>query len=71
VSTPNIKPQPEATPDFVPAPVIAHCLSVTGRYVLQLAEEGRIPCVRLGKKCVRFNPVAVAAALGIEWRNAQ
>jgi excisionase family DNA binding protein len=70
VTTPNIKPHPEATPDFVQAPFIARRLSVTPRYILQLAEQGRIPCIRLGKKCVRFNPAAVAAALGIQWSDA-
>lgn len=59
----------EQTPaEFVAAPVIARRLSVTGRYVLQMAEQKRIPCVRLGRKCVRFNPDAVAAALGFEWK---
>lgn len=36
---------------------------VTGRYILQLAADKKIPCLRLGRKCVRFDPVAVAAAL--------
>lgn len=54
-------------PDLVAAPAIARRMSVTGRYVLQLAEQGRIPCVRIGPKCVRFNPDAVAAALGFSW----
>lgn len=58
----------EQAPEFVAAPVIARRLSVTGRYVLQMAEQGRIPCVRLGRKCVRFSPEAVAKALGLEWK---
>lgn len=70
MKTPNQKTDSEVTPDFVAAPVIARRLSITGRYVLQLAEQGRIPCIRLGKKCVRFNPAAVAAALGIQWSDA-
>ena len=69
MKTPNLNAQIESTPDFVQAPSIARRLSVTPRYILQLAEQGRIPCVRLGKKCVRFNPAAVATALGIEWKD--
>lgn len=39
---------------------------VTGRYILQLASEGRIPCLRIGRrKCVRFSAKAVARALEI------
>lgn len=56
---------PEAA--LVPAAVIGRKISVTGRYILQLAEQNRIPCNRIGPKCVRFNPAAVAAALGFEW----
>jgi excisionase family DNA binding protein len=69
VQAPNQKPHTEPTPDFVQAPAIARRLSVTPRYILQLAEQGRIPCVRLGRKCVRFNPAAVATALGIDWED--
>lgn len=61
-------PVVEQTPEFVAAPVIARRLSVTSRYILQMAEQGRIPCLRLGYKCVRFNPAAVAAALGFDWK---
>ena len=55
----------EHAPEYVAAPTIAKRFSVTSRYVLQLAAAGRIPCIRLGFKCVRFNPQAVAVALGI------
>jgi excisionase family DNA binding protein len=68
----NRKPNPDQNghhPQFVRAPVIASRLSVTSRYVLQLADQGRIPCIRLGRKCVRFDPAAVAAALGINWND--
>lgn len=47
----------------VNADAIGEIYGITGRYVLQLAAEGKIPCLRLGKKCVRFNPEAVAKAL--------
>ena len=70
MKTPNQTTDIEVTPDFVAAPVIARRLSVTSRYILQLAEQGRIPCVRLGRKCVRFDATAVAAALGIQWKPA-
>lgn len=49
---------------LVSAETIAAHYSITGRYVLQLAAEGRIPCLRLGAKCVRFSPSEVARALG-------
>ena len=54
----------EHNADYVAAPIIARKLSVTSRYVLQLAEQGKIPCVRLGRKCVRFNLAEVSQALG-------
>jgi len=56
-----------AAPELVAAPAIARRLSVTGRYILQLAAADKIPCVRIGPKCVRFNPNHVAKALGFEW----
>ena len=55
----------EHTPEYVAAPVIAKKLSVTSRYILQLAAAGKIPCARLGQKCVRFNIAEVALALGV------
>ena len=58
-------PAIEHNADYVAAPIIARKLSVTSRYVLQLAEQGKIPCVRLGRKCVRFNLAEVSQALGV------
>lgn len=55
-------------PDFVDAGWIASRLSVCSRYVLQMADEERIPCLRLGAKCVRFSPDEVAEKLGIKWK---
>lgn len=52
---------------LVAAPVIARRISATSRYVLQLAAAGRIPVIRIGQKCVRFEPHAVAKALGFKW----
>ncbi len=53
-------------PPLVAAPVVAKRFSVTTRYILQLADAGRIPCHRLGRKCVRFDLRKVEAALGVE-----
>ena len=49
--------------EHVNAESIGATYGVSGRYVLKLASEGRIPCLRIGKKCVRFDPKAVALAL--------
>jgi len=37
---------------------------VTGRFILQLAAKKKLPCLRLRRKCVRFDPVAVAKSFG-------
>lgn len=42
---------------------IAETYKVSPRYILQLAAEGKIPCLRLGRKCVRFDSTKVAAAI--------
>ena len=55
-SLPTLKP-------LVDADAIGATLNVTGRYILKLAEEKKIPCLRLGRKCVRFDPLAVAEAM--------
>jgi excisionase family DNA binding protein len=63
---PHIRPVPNNTPNrpkFVTASEIARRYGVTSRYILQLATDGRIPCVRLGRKCVRFDAGAVATAI--------
>lgn len=51
------------SPVYVNSSTIAARYGVTSRYILQLAADGVIPCLRLGKQCVRFNPDAVAEAL--------
>ena len=61
----------EQAPALVAAPVIARRISATPRYILQLAAAGRIPCVRIGAKCVRFEPQAVASALGFAWEGGK
>jgi excisionase family DNA binding protein len=55
----------EHTPVYVRAHEIARPLSVTSRYILQLAAQGKIPSVRLGHKCVRFNLAEVSQTLGV------
>jgi hypothetical protein len=48
---------------FVSADHIAKRYSVTSRAVLLWAAQGVIPSIRIGNKTVRFNIVAVRAAL--------
>lgn len=62
-SIPHTPPDKEAPPRFVEARFIAKKYNITGRYVLMMAAEGRIPCLRIGKKCVRFCEAEVAKAL--------
>jgi excisionase family DNA binding protein len=49
---------------YTSAEYLADKYNVSARYILKLAAEGRIPSLRLGRKCVRFSPEAVAAAIG-------
>ncbi|MFM2221098.1 MAG: hypothetical protein RLZZ553_846 [Verrucomicrobiota bacterium] len=53
----------EPSEKFVSAEVIAKRYSVTSRAVLQWAAQGIIPSIRIGNKTVRFNTIAVRAAL--------
>ena len=55
----------KAAPVVVSAKVIAKAISCSTRYVHLLAEAGTIPSYRWGKACIRFDQVAVFAALGI------
>lgn len=48
---------------FVSADHIAKRYQVTSRAVLLWAAQGVIPSIRIGNKTVRFNPVAVRAAI--------
>lgn len=56
-------PSQEAADRFVDARIIAKKYNISPRYVLIMAAEGRIPSLRLGRKCVRFNEQAVAESL--------
>ena len=55
--------QVESHVPLVSSSVIAKRYNVSARYILKLASEGEIPCTRIGKKCVRFNPELVAQAI--------
>lgn len=57
------QPRLELGEPLVDAEEIGAHYNVTGRYILKLAAQGRIPCLRLGVKCVRFRPREVALAL--------
>jgi excisionase family DNA binding protein len=60
-----ITKQPAQAPLLVSASAIAKDLSVTARYVHLLAEQGKIPVVRFGRRCIRFSKPDVFRALGI------
>lgn len=42
---------------------LAHRLGVTASTIHDWARDGRIPCLRVGQKTLRFNPDAVIAFL--------
>jgi hypothetical protein len=50
-------------PGFVNAHIIGKIYGISPRYVLKLASENRIPSLRLGAKCIRFDAEAVAIAM--------
>ena len=53
----------EAREEFLTARQLAQVLQVSESTVRRLAREGRIPCVRLTPRLLRFNPKAVYRAL--------
>ena len=53
----------KAADDIVTASFIARKYKISSRYVLLMAADGRIPSIRIGKKCVRFSEAAVAEVL--------
>ncbi len=59
----------ESSPILVKAGDVANALSVSMRQVGYWSEEGRIPCHRLGKRCVRYSLPDVLKALEIETAN--
>ena len=60
-SEPNV---PDLRP-LVRADDIAEVLDVTSRSVLRMAERGDFPCLRIGRRSVRFVPSDVELALGL------
>jgi predicted site-specific integrase-resolvase len=65
----KVKTPQESSPVLVKAGDIANALSVSMRQVGYWSEEGRIPCYRLGKRCVRYSLPEVLKALEIETSN--
>ena len=53
----------ETREEFLTARQLAEVLQVSESTVRRLAREGRIPCVRLTPRLLRFNPRAVYRAL--------
>ena len=53
----------EAREEFLTARQLAEVLQVSESTVRRLARDGRIPCVRLTPRLLRFNPRAVFRAL--------
>ena len=53
----------EAREEFLTSRQLAEVLQVSESTVRRLARDGRIPCVRLTPRLLRFNPKAVFRAL--------
>jgi excisionase family DNA binding protein len=53
----------EGREEFLTARQLAEVLQVSESTVRRLARDGRIPCVRLTPRLLRFNPKAVFRAL--------
>ncbi len=56
-------PNSQTSAAFVDARHIAARYSVSPRQILLMAADNRIPCLKLGKKCIRFNEADVSLAL--------
>ncbi len=52
--------------DYLTAVELARQFRLTVETVRQLARDGRIPCIRLGPKIIRFDPQAVAQTLATQ-----
>ena len=61
----------EAREEFLTARQLAQVLQVSESTVRRLAREGRIPCVRLTPRLLRFNLKAVCRALDGSDANAR
>jgi excisionase family DNA binding protein len=60
------QPHATSTEPLVKSQDVARELAVTTRYVGILTAEGRIPCYKFGRRCVRFRISEVLKALGAE-----
>ena len=60
----------EAPEEFLTARQLARVLQVSESTVRRLARDGRIPCIRLTPRLLRFNPRAVFRALDGDGANA-
>lgn len=60
------KPQARTEPLLVRGEVVAKALSVSPRQLEYWRTEGRIPCHKFGKRCVRYSLPDVLRALGVE-----
>ena len=61
----------ESREEFLTARQLAEVLQVSESTVRRLARDGRIPCVRLTPRLLRFNPKAVFRALDGDNASAQ
>ena len=59
----NERPNHETSERYVDARFLSKKYRVSSRLILVMAAEGRLPCVRIGKRCVRFSETAVAEVL--------
>jgi len=53
----------ESRTHWVSAQFIARKYIVSSRHILLMAAAGKIPSIRVGRKCVRFDESSVAAAI--------
>lgn len=57
-------------PTLATAEQLASAFSMSLQQIWRLQRQGRIPCVRLGRRTLRFNLAEVAAALEAQTRPA-
>ncbi|MCE9556754.1 MAG: helix-turn-helix domain-containing protein [Planctomycetes bacterium] len=55
--------KPDSGPDYATAADLAARLGIAPKTVWKLARNGKIPSVRIGRRCIRFDADAVVAVL--------
>ena len=65
-----MKTNPQTPPTLTTAEQLAEAFSMSLQQIWRLQRQGRIPCVRLGRRTLRFNTAEVAAALEAQTRPA-